>query len=142
MTKKKFVLISILVFLVFSAILVSILIKPSSSFFELTLEINNTTFEVGDEVEVSAKFINHSFGTYTGTFNSMIVVILMYREGLDSPIYTLLATDRIILPFGTMKVQRNFNPYEADNYIVKAICSVIIEGEDYDLIKTELIVVE
>ncbi len=128
--------------MIFSGFLVSIIIKPSESFFELTIEVDNTSFEVGDEIEVTAKFINHSFGIYSGSFNSMIIVILLYREGLDSPAFTQLATNRIIWPFETMNVQKTLALNEIGNYILKAICSVEIEGEDYTLITTEQIVVE
>ncbi len=106
------------------------------------MEINNTTFEVGDEVEVSAKFIYHSFGTYIGTFHPDKIVFLIYREGTNSPMVNLPGMDYIILPFGTMTAQNKYTVSEAWTYIIRAWCSATIEGEHYNLITTEQIVVE
>ncbi len=142
MKKMWLISLSIIVFLIASGILISILIKPSESFFELTLAVDNTSFEVGDEVDITAKFINHSFGTYISSFHPDKIVILIYKEGTNPPMVNLPAAEYIILPWKTMKVQSKYTFFETGTYIITASCSPTIEGEQYYLTVTEQIVVK
>ncbi|MBN2300788.1 MAG: hypothetical protein JXC31_06360 [Acholeplasmataceae bacterium] len=142
MKKKWLISLSIIVLLIASGVLVSILIKPSKSFFELTLDVENNSYEVGDEVDITAKFINHSFGTYIGSFHPDKIVFLIYKEGTNPPEVNLPAANYIVLPFGTMKVECKYTVFEVGTYIITALCGTTIEGENYDLRITELIEVE